>query len=68
VWGFIRRSHLTYVFGSSDNMRAVNINDQLISFSNMKQGDRELTSEFKTRFNNKGVGIVKEGDSLLAIS
>jgi hypothetical protein len=36
LWSYIRRSHLTHVYGSSSNMRAVNINDQLVRFSNMR--------------------------------
>jgi hypothetical protein len=72
LWGFIRKSHLTHVYGSSDNMRAVNINDQLIRFGNMRQGDREYISDFKTRYDNQvktneGVGIVNEDDSLVAV-
>jgi hypothetical protein len=72
LWGFIRKSHLTHVYGSSDNMRAVDINDQLIRFSNMRQGDRENISDFKTRYDNQvktneGVGIVNEDDSLVAV-
>jgi hypothetical protein len=46
LWGFIRKSHLTHVYGSSDNMRAVNINDQLIRFGNMRQGDRVYVLDF----------------------
>ena len=72
LWGFIRRSHLTHVFGPSDNMRAVNINDQLVRFSNMRQGDREYISDFKTRYDNQvkaneGVGIVNDDESLVAV-
>jgi hypothetical protein len=48
LWGFIRKSHLTHVYESSDNMRGVNINDQLIRFGNMRQGDREYISDFKS--------------------
>jgi hypothetical protein len=80
-WGFIRKSHLTDVYGSSDNMRAVNINDQLIQirFGNLQQGDREyicgkgtVNTYFKTRYDNQvktneGVGIVNEADSLVAV-
>jgi hypothetical protein len=52
LWGFIRRSHLTHVHGSSDKLRAVNINDQLRKFNNMRQGDCEGTPEFKSRYDN----------------
>jgi hypothetical protein len=72
LWGFIRRSHLTHVYGQSDNMRAVNINDQLIRFSNMRQGEREAISDFKSRYDNQtkaneGVGIVNDDDTLIAV-
>jgi hypothetical protein len=46
LWGFIRRSHLTHVYGQSDNMRAVNINHQVIRFRNMRHGDLEAISDF----------------------
>jgi hypothetical protein len=53
LWGYIRRSYLTHIYGPSDNMRAVNVNDQLVRFSNMRQGEREFISDFKTRYNNQ---------------
>ena len=72
LWEFIRESHLTHVYGSSDNMRAVNINDQKIRFNNMRQGEREYISDFKTRYDNQvkvneGVGIINEDETLMAI-
>jgi hypothetical protein len=72
LWGFIRRSHLTHVHGSSDKLRAVNINDQLRKFNNMRQGDREGTPEIKSRYDNQvkaneGVGVVNDDDSLVAV-
>jgi hypothetical protein len=72
LWGFIRMSHLTHVYGSSDKMRAVNVNDQLVRFSNLRQGDREYISDFKTRYDNQvkaneGVGIVNDDETLVAI-
>jgi hypothetical protein len=71
LWGFIRRSHLIHVYRLGDKMRLVNINDQLRKLSNMRQGDREGTPEFKSRYDNKvkakeGVGIVNDDDSLVA--
>jgi hypothetical protein len=53
-------------------MRAVNVNDQLVRFSNMRQGDREYISDFKTRYDNQvkaneGVGIVNDDETLVAI-
>ena len=72
LWRYIRRSHLTHMYGSSNTMRAVNINDQLIKFGNLRQGDRESTADFKTRYDeqvktNEGVGIVNDDDSLVAV-
>ena len=72
VWEYIRKSHLTHMYGASDNMRAVNVNDQKMKFNNMRQGDREYVSDFKTRYDNQlkaneGVGIVADDESLVAI-
>ena len=72
LWGYIRRSHLTHIYGPSDNMRAVNVNDQLVRFSNMRQGEREFISDFKTRYDNQvkaneGVGIINDDESLVAV-
>ena len=60
------------MYGASDNMRAVNVNDQKMKFNNMRQGDREYVSDFKTRYDNQlkaneGVGIVADDESLVAI-
>jgi hypothetical protein len=72
LWEYIRKSHLTHMYGASDNMRAVNVNDQKMKFNNMRQGDREYVSDFKTRYDNQlkaneGVGIVADDESLVAI-
>jgi hypothetical protein len=53
LWEYIRKSHLTHMYGASDNMRAVNVNDQKMKFNNMRQGDREYVSDFKTRYDNQ---------------
>jgi hypothetical protein len=72
LWEYIRKSHLTHMYGATDKMRAVNVNDQKMKFNNMRQGDREFVSDFKTRYDNQlkaneGVGIVAEDESLVAI-
>lgn len=72
LWEFIRKSHLTHVYGEGDGMRAANINDQKLKFNNMRQGDREPTSAFKARYDNQikaneGVGIVDDDESLVAM-
>ena len=38
---FIRRSHLTHIFGNGDPMREVNIQEQESRYAALKQGDRE---------------------------
>ena len=71
LWGYIRRSHLTHIHVPSDNMRAVNVNDQLVRISNMRQGERKFISDFKTRYDNQvktneGLGII-DNESLVAV-
>ena len=41
LWDFIRRSHLTHIFGNGDPMREVNIQEQEFRYAALKQGDRE---------------------------
>jgi hypothetical protein len=53
LWEFTRKSHLTHMYGATDKMRAVNVNDQKMKFNNMRQGDREFVSDFKTRYDNQ---------------
>jgi hypothetical protein len=72
LWRFIRRSHLTHVYGQSDNLSAVNNNDQLIRFENLRQGQHEPISDFKTQYDNQvkanqGVGVVNADESLVSI-
>ena len=42
LWGFIRETHLTHVFGIGDPMKEVNAIEQEIRFAAMRQGDREF--------------------------
>ena len=49
-----------------------NIHDQSLRYNNLRQGDRELISAFKTRFDNQvksnqGVGIPEISDALRAM-
>ena len=72
LWGFIRETHLTHIFGSGDPMKEVNSLEQEIRFSAMRQGDREFISTFKTRFDNQvraneGAGVPKPSDRKLAL-
>ena len=41
LWEYIRRSHLTHIYGDDDLMRAVNIHEQTIIYNYLRQGDRE---------------------------
>ena len=66
LWEYIRKSHLTYIYGEDDSMRAVNIHEQTIRYNYLRQGDREIIGEFKTRFDNqvlanRGVGMAEVG-------
>ena len=52
LWEFIRRSHLTHIYGEDDSMRAVNIHEQTLRYNYLRQGEREYIGDFKTRFDN----------------
>jgi hypothetical protein len=65
LWGFIRRTHLTHIFGVGDPMTEVNIQEQLARFASLKQGDREHVAPFKIRFDNQvkaNLGAGVQGD------
>ena len=69
---FIKRSHLTHVYGEDDTMRAVNKHQQSEKYNNMRQGDREYISSFKLRFDNQvksniGVGLAEVDEESRAI-
>ena len=42
LWNFIRRTHLTHVFGEGDQMRIVNTQEQEIRYSDLRQDGRKL--------------------------
>jgi hypothetical protein len=72
LWGFIRRTHLTHVFGNGDQMQMVNVQEQEARYAELRQGEREFTSSFKVRFDNQlkanaGVGITKQTEPKLAL-
>jgi Zinc knuckle len=72
LWNFIRRSHLTHIFGNSDPMREVNIGEQEARYAALKQGEREYLSTFKTRFDSQiqageGAGVAEVTESKRAI-
>ena len=72
LWKLIRKSHLTHMYGDHDNMSAVNLHDQQLRYNSLRQGERELVADFKTRFDNQmkanhGVGMIEINDSLRAL-
>jgi Reverse transcriptase (RNA-dependent DNA polymerase)/Zinc knuckle len=72
LWTFIRKTHLTHIYGEDDEMSAVNIHDQSMRYHNLRQGDKEYISDFKVRFDNQvkcnqGVGIPDTSEALRAI-
>ena len=72
LWEFIRRSHLTHVYGEDDSMRAVNVHEQTLRYNYLRQGEREVIGDFKTRFDNqvlanRGVGMTEVEEPIRAI-
>jgi hypothetical protein len=72
LWGFIRRTHLTHIFGDGDPMVEVNIQEQLARFASLKQGERAPIASFKTRFDNlvkanSGAGMPESTESTRAL-
>ena len=72
LWTYIRKSHLTHIFGEDDEMSAANVHDQTMRYHNLRQGDREFISDFKVRFDhqvksNEGVGIPDISERLRAM-
>ena len=72
LWGFIRETHLTHVFGVGDPNREVNALEQETRFAALKQGEREFISTFKTRFDNQvkantGAGVPPPTERRLAL-
>ena len=63
LWEYIRRSHLTHIYGEDDSMRAMNVHEQTIRYNYLRQGEREVIGDFKTRYDNqvsanRGVGML----------
>ena len=72
LWEFIRRSHLTHIYGEDDSMKAVNMHEQTLRYNYLRQGEREVIGDFKTRFDNqvlanKGVGMTEVEEPMRAI-
>jgi hypothetical protein len=47
LWTYIRKSHLTHIFGEDDEMSVANIHDQSLRYHNLGQGEKEFISDFK---------------------
>ena len=65
---FVLRTHLMHVFGEGDPMRDINVQEQELRYTSLRQGERELTSSFKLRFDNQllaneGAGVAAVGDA-----
>ena len=50
LWEYIRRTHLTRVYGDLDPMVRLNNREQMARYSALRQGDREYIASFKTRY------------------
>ena len=72
LWDFIRRSHLTHIYGEGDPMRELNIQEQENKYHDLRQDEREFIAGFKLRFDNQlkaneGAGVTMISDSKKAI-
>jgi hypothetical protein len=72
LWTYIRKSHLTHIFGEDDEMSVANIYGQSLRYQNLRQGEKEFISDFKIRFDhqvqsNKGAGVPDITDRLRAM-
>ena len=72
LWEFIRRTHLTNIYGEGDNMAEVNMMEQIARFEVLRQGERENIHVFKLRYDNQikantGAGVPPITDSLRAM-
>lgn len=72
LWTLIRRTHLTHVFGDTDPMKEVNMQEQESRYAALRQGEREYIGTFKMRFDeqvsaNDGVGVPPISESKRAL-
>ena len=72
LWEFIRRTHLTHIFGDGDPMMQLNIQEQECKYAALRQGDKEYISNFKLRFDsqvqaNAGAGVAPVTDEKRAL-
>ena len=72
LWGFIRRTHLTHIFGVGDPLLEVNVQEQESRYAVLRQGERESIHVFKVRFDNQikanqGAGMIDVTESKRAL-
>ena len=72
LWGFVLRTHLTHIYGEGDPMSQVNVQEAENRYNALRQGDRELVSTFKLRFDNEvkscnGAGVPAVADAKRAL-
>ena len=72
LWEFVRRTHLTHIYGDGDPMVQVNIQEQESRYAELRQAGREFLTSFKLRFDNQvkanaGAGVAPISDSKRAL-
>ena len=72
LWEFVRRTHLTHIYGDGDPMVQVNIQEQESRYAELRQAEREFLTSFKLRFDNQakanaGAGVAPISDSKRAL-
>ena len=72
LWGFVRRTHLTYIYGEGDRMTQINVQEAENRYNALRQMDKELVSSFKLRFDNEvkscnGAGVPAVADAKRAL-
>ena len=72
LWEFIRRTHLTHVYGDLDPMVRLNKREQMARYSALRQGDREYIASFKTRYDaqilaSRGAGVADIDEETMAM-
>lgn len=72
LWEYIRRTHLTHVYGDLDPMVRLNKLEQMARYSALRQGDREYIASFKTRYDaqilaSRGAGVADIDEETMAM-
>ena len=66
LWALIRCTHMTHIYGDTDPMREVNVQDQESKYATLRQGEREYINVFKTTFDEQA--CANDGVSELGVS